>query len=213
MRGLACEMKSVASIDDDTLYVNGWGFSQNQPGTQIPTVDFAQGLKLYDKNGDGSVGRDEIAGDDRMSRILRPEAGYDAFDGNRDKKMDAKEWDVFRAMLAAENGLLAIRLGGRGDLTDSAVKWKYTRPVPQVPSTLLYQGVLYMVNDSGILLSFDPKTGGGPQAGPSQRRDRQIFRVADRRRRQGVAGQPGRDHLGRERKGRVGDARREHAGR
>jgi outer membrane protein assembly factor BamB len=159
VRGLACEMKSVASIDDDTLYVNGWGFSQNQPGTQIPTVDFAHGLKTYDKNGDGFVGRDEIAGDDRMSRILRPEAGYDAFDGNRDKKMDAREWDVFRAMLAAENGLLAIRLGGRGDLTDSAVKWKYTRPVPQVPSTLLYQGVLYMVNDSGILLSFDPGTG------------------------------------------------------
>ena len=62
-------------------------------------------------------------------------------------------------MLGAENGLLAIKLGGRGDLTDSAVRWKYTRPVPQVPSTLLYQGVLYMVNDSGILLSFDPKTG------------------------------------------------------
>ena len=35
VRGLACEMKSVASIDGDTLYVNGWGFPQNQPGTQI----------------------------------------------------------------------------------------------------------------------------------------------------------------------------------
>ena len=31
--------------------------------------------------------------------------------------------------------------------------------MPQVPSTLLYQGVLFMVNDSGILLSFDPATG------------------------------------------------------
>jgi len=39
------------------------------------------------------------------------------------------------------------------------VKWKYTRPVPQVPSTLLYKGVLFMVNDSGILLSIDPATG------------------------------------------------------
>jgi hypothetical protein len=36
-------MKSVASIDDDTLYINGWGFGQNQAGTQIPTVDFAEG--------------------------------------------------------------------------------------------------------------------------------------------------------------------------
>ena len=32
-------------------------------------------------------------------------------------------------------------------------------PVPQVPSTLLYKGVLYMINDSGILLTFDPATG------------------------------------------------------
>ena len=39
------------------------------------------------------------------------------------------------------------------------MKWKYTRPVPQVPSTLLYKGVLFMINDSGILLSIDPATG------------------------------------------------------
>ena len=39
------------------------------------------------------------------------------------------------------------------------MKWRYQRPVPQVPSTLLYKGVLFMVNDSGILISFDPATG------------------------------------------------------
>ena len=159
VRGLACEMKSVASIDGTTLYVNGWGFGQNQAGTQIPTVDFATGLKRFDANGDGVVGRDEITGTERMDRMLRPEAGFDAFDGNRDGKLDARDWDVFRAMLAAENGLMAITLGGSGDMTSTAVKWKYLRPVPQVPSTVLYQGVLYMVNDSGILLSFDPATG------------------------------------------------------
>ena len=161
VRGLACEMKSVASIDDDTLYVNGWGFGQNQAGTQIPTVDFAEGLKRLDTNGDGFIGRDETAREskDRMERMLRPEAGFDAFDGNRDGKLDAKDWEVFRAMLAAENGLMAIKLGGSGDMTATAVKWKYLRPVPQVPSTVLYQGVLFMVNDSGILISFNPQTG------------------------------------------------------
>ncbi|MDO8681003.1 MAG: PQQ-binding-like beta-propeller repeat protein [Acidobacteriota bacterium] len=161
VRGLACEMKSVASIDSTTLYVNGWGFGQNQAGTQIPTVDFATALKRFDANSDGSIGRDEVTkpSTDRMDRMLRPEVGFDAFDGNRDGRMDAKDWDVFRAMLAAENGLMAITLGGSGDMTATAVKWKYLRPVPQVPSTVLYQGVLYMVNDSGILLSFDPVTG------------------------------------------------------
>ena len=159
VRGLACEMKSVASTDGETLYVNGWGFSQNQPGTQIPTVPFAEGLTRYDKNNDGRIAKEEISGEDRMDRMLRGNAGFPAFDLNRNGSLDAKEWDVFRMMLAAENGLLAITLGGRGDMTSSAIKWRYQRPVPQVPSTLLYQGVLFMVNDSGILISFDPATG------------------------------------------------------
>ncbi len=161
VRGLACEMKSVASIDDDTLYVNGWGFGQNQAGTQVPTVDFAEAIKRFDANRDGFVGRDEVTAHktERMDRMLQPDYGFDAFDGNRDGKLDAKDWDVFRSMLAAENGLMAIKLGGSGDMTPAAVKWKYLRPVPQVPSTVLYQGVLYMVNDSGILISFDPATG------------------------------------------------------
>ena len=94
-----------------------------------------------------------------MDRILRAKAGYDAFDLNRDGRLTAPEWEVFRAMLASENGLLAVRLGGQGDITAQAVRWKYRRPVPQVPSTLLYRNVLFMVNDSGILISFDPKTG------------------------------------------------------
>jgi outer membrane protein assembly factor BamB len=162
VRGLACEMKSVASIDDDTLYINGWGFGQNQAGTQIPTVDFKEGLARLDADKDGLISREEAAAHtpiDRMERMLKPESGFDAFDGNRDGKLDTKDWDTFRAMLAAENGLMAIKLGGSGDMTSSAVKWKYLRPVPQVPSTVLYQGVLYMVNDSGILISFDPATG------------------------------------------------------
>jgi outer membrane protein assembly factor BamB len=159
VRGLACEMKSVISIDGDTAYVNGWGFPQNQAGQQVPTVSFDEGLKRYDKNRDGRVGADEITGAEPLDRMLNPKYGFPAFDGDRDGSLDAKEWDVMRAMLASENGLLAIRLGGRGDATDGAIKWRYQRPVPQVPSTLLYKGVLFMINDSGILLAIDPATG------------------------------------------------------
>ncbi|MBS1790300.1 MAG: PQQ-binding-like beta-propeller repeat protein [Acidobacteria bacterium] len=159
VRGLACEMKSVASYDNEYLYINGWGFPLNQPGRQIPTVSFEEGLKKYDKNNDGFVAKEEIVGDDQMSKVLSPNYGFDAFDGNRDNKLDAKDWQVFRAMMASENGLLSIKLGGQGDMTASAIHWKYQRPVPQVPSTLLYQGTLFMVNDSGILISFDPATG------------------------------------------------------
>ena len=159
VRGLACEMKSVASYDAETLYINGWGFPINQPGRQVPTIPFADGLKQYDTNGDGAIGRDEIRGDGGLDRVLNPKYGFDAFDLDRNARLDAREWDAMRAMLASENGLLAIRMGGRGDRTDSAIRWRYQQPVPQVPSTLLYKGVLFMVNDSGILISFDPESG------------------------------------------------------
>jgi outer membrane protein assembly factor BamB len=86
-------------------------------------------------------------------------AAFEAFDMDRDGNLNAKDWEVFRGMMASENGLLAIKMGGQGDQTATAIRWRYTKPVPQVPSTLLYKGVLYMINDSGILISFDPATG------------------------------------------------------
>lgn len=159
VRGLACEMKSVASLDGEYLYINGWGFPQNQPGRQVKTVSWDEGLLRYDANHDGKIGADEIKGAEPMDRLLRPNVAFEAFDLNRDQTLVPREWDVFRAMMAAENGLLAIKLGGAGDMTDTAIRWRYQRPVPQVPSTLLYAGTLFMVNDSGILISFDPATG------------------------------------------------------
>jgi outer membrane protein assembly factor BamB len=69
------------------------------------------------------------------------------------------EWAYYRAALDSENGMLAIRLGGSGDMTDRAIRWKYQRSVPQLPSPLIFQGVLYMVNDNGIVTTLHPETG------------------------------------------------------
>jgi outer membrane protein assembly factor BamB len=157
VRGLACEMKSIESQDGECLYINGWGFPQNQPGRQVPTVSFEEGLAKYDKDKDRHVAKAEATGTDQMDKMLN--AAFEAFDMNRDEKLDAKDWEVFRAMMASENGLLAIKMGGEGDQTATAIRWRYQKPVPQVPSTLLYKGVLYMINDSGILISFNPTTG------------------------------------------------------
>ncbi len=158
VRGLACEMKSIASSDGEYVYINGWGFPQNQPGEQIGTIPLEEALKRYDKNNDKLIEKSEVTGAEKMDKMLR--AAFEAFDMDRDEKLNAKDWEVFRGMMASENGLLAIRLGGQGDQTANAIRWRYQRPVPQVPSTLLYKGVLYMINDSGIMLSFDPATGG-----------------------------------------------------
>ena len=160
VRGLACEMKSIASSDGEYLYINGWGFPQNQPGQQVATIPWEEALPRYDKNGDRQIAKSEVSATgstDKMLMLL--DGAFEAFDMDRDDKLNTKDWEVFRGMMASENGLLAIKLGGEGDRTATAIRWRYQKPVPQVPSTLLYKGVLYMINDSGILLSFDPATG------------------------------------------------------
>jgi outer membrane protein assembly factor BamB len=154
VRGLACEMKSVPSLEGDMLYINGWGFPENQPGKQIMVPPFEEVLPKYDADKDSRITVAE-GPDERIKNKMY----FEVFDLNKDGYLVAKEWDMYRAMMAAENGLLAVKLGGRGDLTAN-VRWAYRKPVPQVPSTLLYQNVLYMVNDGGILITFDPATGG-----------------------------------------------------
>ena len=59
--------------------------------------------------------------------------------------------------MASENGMLAIRMGGRGDVTDTNVRWKYHKSVPQLPSPIVYGNVLYMVNDGGIVTTLQSR--------------------------------------------------------
>ncbi|MDP7471753.1 MAG: hypothetical protein QGI02_05300, partial [Vicinamibacterales bacterium] len=73
--------------------------------------------------------------------------------------LEEASWNYYAAAMASLNGMVAIRLGGSGDMTDESVVWRYHRSVPQLPSPLLYEGVLYMINDGGIATSFEPETG------------------------------------------------------
>ena len=55
--------------------------------------------------------------------------------------------------------MMAVRLGGRGDLTDTNVLWRYHKSLPDVPSPLVYGAVLYIVRTGGILTSLNPENG------------------------------------------------------
>lgn len=55
---------------------------------------------------------------------------------------------------------LAIRPGGKGDVTDSHLAWSTPRGSPFVPSPILYQDLLYTINDmASIVSAFDARTG------------------------------------------------------
>ena len=55
--------------------------------------------------------------------------------------------------------LLAIRLGGEGDVSESHVDWTYKKNVPTMSSPVLGDGRLYFVNDGGIATCLDVAKG------------------------------------------------------
>ena len=55
--------------------------------------------------------------------------------------------------------LLAIRPDGRGDVTDSHVVWRSSTQVPNMPSPLIYDGLLFTISDQGVAVCRDAASG------------------------------------------------------
>jgi outer membrane protein assembly factor BamB len=53
----------------------------------------------------------------------------------------------------------AIRLGGRGDVSESHVKWHVPTRAPYISSLIHYQGLVYMATELGIATVVDPENG------------------------------------------------------
>jgi outer membrane protein assembly factor BamB len=150
--GLSFEMKSTPVIAGNTIYVNGYGAPVNDPGNKVSLPPADDVWKTADADRDGLLSKPEFP------KFTSP-FWFDVADLDTNGSLTRDEWAYYRAALDSENGMLAIRLGGSGDMTDTAVRWKYQRSVPQLPSPLLYGGILYMVNDNGIVTMLDPESG------------------------------------------------------
>ena len=157
--GLSFELKSTPVISGDTLYINGFGSPENQPGAMIAVMPTNDVFAARDVNKDGKLTPDELP-------TAHARESLPFFDLNGDKMIDRAEWDYYKAAMESENGMLAIQLGGSGDMTSTAVRWRYQRGIPQLPSPLLYGQALYMVNDAGGLMTIlNPETGALIQQG------------------------------------------------
>jgi outer membrane protein assembly factor BamB len=57
-------------------------------------------------------------------------------------------------------GMIAVKLGGKGDVTRTNLVWVKDRATPYVPSVLAYQGHLYTIHDKfGVATCYETKTG------------------------------------------------------
>jgi outer membrane protein assembly factor BamB len=59
-----------------------------------------------------------------------------------------------------EKVAVAIRPGGSGDITGTdRVLWTYNKGTAYVPSPILYDGLVYLMTDKGLITCLDAKTG------------------------------------------------------
>jgi outer membrane protein assembly factor BamB len=149
--GLAFEMKATPVHDGSAVYISGTSAAsfEDSYGRNIPPFE---DVRSADKDGDGRFSRDELP-DQLARRWLR------LLDLDGDSLVDAKEWNRYRDARRSAGGLWAFRSGGSGDMTGRNTLWHYEKAVPQLPSPLLYRGLLYIVNDGGIVTALDPASG------------------------------------------------------
>lgn len=152
VRGLTWQVKSMPVIAGGVLYFNGWA-PGGDPGEQVELPTFQEVIDKCDKNHDGKLAQDELP------KEWQPTGSWGAIDLDRDGLLNERDWNFFRARRAAQNSIIAVRLGGKGDVTGTHILWRYSKALPDVPCPLVYQGVLYLVKTGGIATTLDPATG------------------------------------------------------
>ena len=163
---------STPVLGDRHVFVATW--TQTGERSLLPEQpDFDSFLKENDKNGDEQLTADELPSD--LAFFHRPE-GRDApqssmpirfgmLDRNRSGRIERQEWEDFRRSSEKQragirqHGLLAVRLGGKGDVTESHVSILERQSIPEVPSPIYHDGRVYIVKNGGILTCLNASTG------------------------------------------------------
>jgi outer membrane protein assembly factor BamB len=150
--GMAWQAKSAPVIDGDMLYLHSW-MAELSELVKLPRgLTWEQFLAEYDKDKDGKIAKTEAA-DPAMAQL------WFLFDIDRSGTLEKADYEIVQTRTTAKSGFYAIELGGTGDLTEKAIRWKAEKSLPNIPSPVLYKGVLYILKEGGILTAYNPKTG------------------------------------------------------
>jgi outer membrane protein assembly factor BamB len=147
--GIPNEMVSSPVAGEGLIFVAGW--THGAGVSRLPTYDalLAQG----DRDGDGRLKRSEAPDGPARQHFVY-------IDADKDDVVTREEWDAMASIFQrSKNAALAVRPGGRGDVTATHVAWEQTRGLPYVPSPLCYEGRLYLVKNGGMLSCFEARTG------------------------------------------------------
>ncbi len=112
-------------------------------------------------------------GDPEHAGVVQYEAGQDVYriTGGGENMWDSTDafyyaWRqvdadgvLYTSRGYASGPYLAIRVGGRGDVSASHILWRSPTRAPYISSLLLYDGLLYMATELGIVSATDATDG------------------------------------------------------
>ncbi|MCA9069242.1 MAG: PQQ-binding-like beta-propeller repeat protein, partial [Planctomycetaceae bacterium] len=134
--------------DNGWIYVHG-----SSPSSGAKSTPFGRLVKSYDGNQDEALQLEELP-----PSFLK--TFFSRFDRDTSGGISEKEYDEFKDISRPfQKGMVAIKPGGAGEWSQSQLAWTVSRSMPRTPSALYQSGVIYVVNEGGVLQSLDAKTG------------------------------------------------------
>jgi outer membrane protein assembly factor BamB len=147
--GLCWQVKAVPQFANGRVHVNCQGASADANAGRYPS--YRQALDQFDADGSGALSENEF--------YERRRSVFWEYDFSKNGSMEEDEWNFFVSRMATRPGFFAIRLDGKGDVSQTHVDWVVDRPLGNVPTPLIYDGVAYSIRNAGILTSIDIETG------------------------------------------------------
>lgn len=162
---------STPVLAKNEVIVATWNQTGEPALTPVPPT-FQELVSEHDQDGDHQLSKAELP---RMMVFHRSE-GTDApsngmplffgwVDEDKDGLISKTEWHRFRVQAEAnrakfvEHGMLAIPLASQGPLNPNQFRNLERQAIPEVPSPLYYDGLIYFVKNGGILTCLDHATG------------------------------------------------------
>ena len=161
---------STPVIHNDHLIVATW-LNLGEPALRQEFPKFKQLLEA-DKDQSGTISFEEFP--NKYLLFDRPEAHDEngiklplrfilgMIDSDGDQELTQEEWESGVARFSnfiTDHGLLSIKLGGAGEVTEDSVRIIHKKDIPEVPSPLVVDGRIYIVKNGGILTCFDASSG------------------------------------------------------
>lgn len=154
VHGIARFVSATPTVGpENILYASGFAAGNEVGGERFNVPPFDDVMKEYDKNNNGQFEEEELPDGPILMR-------FSQVDRDKNESLSRDEYELFRRLFAVgRNIIVAIKPGGRGDITDSHVLWEQARFVPFCASPLATESRLFTVRDKGLLTTLKLGTG------------------------------------------------------